>query len=73
MTDDTEGMAVAHVCLLQGLLKALITRQILTPSDIISMVGDAEEYLAGLSPTLMTPGARDYARRVLQAMGKISY
>ncbi len=54
-----------------GLISALIARKILTPGEVTSLVGEAEEFLAGLSPQLMTPNARDYARRVLQAMGQV--
>jgi hypothetical protein len=71
MTDDTEGMLIAHSCLLQALISALIARKILPPGEVTSLVGEAEEFLAGLLPQLMTPNARDYARRVLQAMGQV--
>ena len=72
MNDDTEGLLVAHVCLLQALIHSLAARGDLSPAEVLSIASEAEAYLAGLLPDLMTPGARDYARRILQQIGKIS-
>ena len=71
VTDDTEGLLIANACLVQGLIAALISKKALSPAEVTSLVGEAEGYFAGLSPSLMTPRARGYARDALQAMGKI--
>ncbi len=39
---------------------------------MMGLTGDAEEFLAGLDPALMSPSARNYAKTVLQRMGKMS-
>ena len=71
MNDNTEGMLIASSCLLQALIAKLIEKKRLSPADVTSLVGEAEEFLAGLSPSLMTPGARDYARDTVQKMAQI--
>ena len=70
MNDNTEGMLIASSCLLQALIAKLIEKKRLSPTDVTSLVGEAEEFLAGLSPSLMTPDARDYARDVVQKMAQ---
>ncbi len=72
MNTDTEGMLLASHCMLISLVAKLVAASVLKPAEILDAVGDAEGYLAGLSPALMTPEARAYAKTVLQKMGKIS-
>jgi hypothetical protein len=72
MNTDTEGMLVASHCMLVTLMAKLVETQVLKPAQILDAAGDAEGYLAGLSPPLMSPAARTYAKVVLQKMGKIS-
>lgn len=72
MNTDTEGMLVASHCMLITLIAKLVETRLLAPAQILDAAGGAEGYLAGLSPTLMTPAARTYAKVVLQQMGKIS-
>lgn len=72
MNANTEGMLVASHCMLIALLAKLAEAEVLKPKQILDLVGDAEEILAGLTPNLMSPQARDYANVVLQQTGKIS-
>jgi hypothetical protein len=72
MNSDTEGMLLASHCILMALVKNLAESGILKPSQVLDMTSDAEGVLATLSPALMSPEARDYAKSVLQRMGKIS-
>jgi hypothetical protein len=67
---DTEGMFVATTCLVQALIAKLVASKALSPSKVAD-VGDAEEFLAGLKPELMSADAREYARKTLQRFGKI--
>jgi hypothetical protein len=71
MSDDLQGMLIASHCMLLALVKKLVETEKLKPSDLLDATGDAEEILATLTPALMSSSARDYARRVLQQMGKI--
>jgi hypothetical protein len=71
MNSNAEGMCIASVCLLNGLVGFLISKQLIHPSDVATITGDAEEMLAGLKPELMSADAREYARRILQEGGKI--
>ena len=69
---DTEGMFVATTCLVQALIAKLVASKALSPSEVAELVGDAEEFLAGLKPELMSADAREYSRKTLQRFGKIS-
>ena len=71
MTDDTEALLVANACMLHALIARLIEKDILSPEEVGATMVDAEAYLAGLPPALMTPVARDRARRILQQSEKI--
>jgi hypothetical protein len=68
---DAEGMFVATTCLVHALFSALADRAVLSPSEIGHVVGNAEEYLAGLRPEMMSADGREYARKVLQEFGQI--
>lgn len=72
MNTDVEGMAVANNCILMSLLATLARKSLLAPDEIGDLMGEAEEYLAGLRPDMMSTGAREYARKVIQAIGKIA-
>jgi hypothetical protein len=72
MNTDTEGMLIASHCMLIALVAKLAEMEILKPKQILDAAGDAEGFLAGLSPGLMTKEARAYAAVVLQKMAKIS-
>jgi hypothetical protein len=72
MNVETEGMLIASHCMLFTLIAKLQAAGILTSDQILDAVGDAEEYLAGLSPALMSEGARERAKVVLQQIGQIS-
>lgn len=72
MNSDTEGMLLASHCILLALVKRLAETGILQPSQVLDMTGDAEGVLATLNPASMSPEARDYAKKVLQRMGRIS-
>jgi hypothetical protein len=71
MNEKTEGMLVASHCILHALIAKLVDTGNLTQQQMSSAVGDAEEFLAGLTPELMSRGAREYAKVVLQTAGKI--
>ena len=58
MTDDTEALLVANACMLHALIARLIEKDILSPEEVGATMVDAEAYLAGLPPALMTPAAR---------------
>jgi hypothetical protein len=72
MKIETEGMLLASHCMLFTLVAKLQNVGILASAQILDAVGDAEEYLAGLSPALMSDGAREHAKVVLQKIGRIS-
>lgn len=72
MNSDTEGFLIAGACLQQALFARLIALRVLSPEDMPTIVGDAEEWLAGMKPELMSPEAREFARRALQMAGKIN-
>jgi hypothetical protein len=55
MNTGGEGMSVATTCLMQGLIAKLIAKEVIVPSDVADLVGEAEEYLAGLRPDMMSP------------------
>ena len=71
MNEETEGMLIASNCILLALIAKLIEKKRLSPAEVTSLIGEAEAVLAGLSPSLMMPGARDFARNAVQKMGKI--
>jgi hypothetical protein len=71
MNTTTEGMLISSHCILHALIAKLVEKKRLSPEDITSAIGDAEEFLAGLTPDLMSSGAREHARVVLQSFGKI--
>ncbi len=71
MNSDMEGVSIASSCLIYSLIGFLIQKEIIAPSDVGNIVGDAEECLAGLKPEIMSPSAREYAKETLQKFGKI--
>lgn len=68
---DQDGAFWATFCTMQTLLATLVGKGVLEPKDVVDLIGDAEEFLAGLSPALMTPSARERAKFLLQQFGKI--
>ncbi len=72
MNSDTEDMLLASHCMLMSLLKQLALANLISADQMMGLTGDAEEFLAGLDPALMSPSARNYAKTVLQRMGKMS-
>jgi hypothetical protein len=69
---EEQGTFWATFCTTQALIGKLVDRSVLSPDDVIDLIGDAEGFLAGLDPALMSPGARDYAKTLLHRFGKIS-
>jgi hypothetical protein len=72
MAAKSEGMLLASHCITLALIKHLVDRGLLTPGNVLDITGHAEEILATLDPSLMTPDGRDGAKIVLQLMQKIS-
>jgi hypothetical protein len=64
-------MFLAATCLIQATIHSLIEKNLLTPSDAAEILGNAEEYLAGINPDLMSSDGREFARVLLQQWGKI--
>lgn len=64
-------MFLTATCLLHALIGVLIGKGVLSPSDAAEIADDAEEFLAGLNPGLMSPEAREHARAALQQGGSI--
>lgn len=65
------GAFWATTCMMQALLAKLAAEGVLTPDDILDLVGDAEEFLAGLSPSMMNDEDREHAKVLLQSFGKV--
>ncbi len=66
MNSDTEGMLIASSCMALSTISQMQIKGLLSPQDVSDLIDRAEMMLAGLSPSLMSAEARDYARRVLQ-------
>lgn len=65
------GAFWATTCMMQALIAKLISEKILTPDQVLDLVGDAEEYLAALSPSMMESADREHAKTILQLFGKV--
>lgn len=65
------GAFWASTCMMQALIAKLVSEGILTSDQILDMVGDAEEFLAGLSPSMMSAEDREAAKTLLQSFGKL--
>ena len=66
MTDNTEGYLLATSSLSVALLGTLINKGVLSSQDVAEITDSAELYFASMPPTIMSPGAREFARGILQ-------
>ena len=56
--------------MMQALFATLGKKGLISQAEAADVIGEAEEFLAGLKPSMMSDDGREYAKRVLQQIGK---
>jgi hypothetical protein len=67
--DNVHGLFLADHCMMRGLLKLLIKKNIISRAEAAELMDEAGLFLAQLDPRIASPESRALATEMLEAIG----